>query len=376
MFELADDEFTPNFARIKVVGVGGGGGNAVNRMIEASVEGVEFISVNTDAQALLTSEAPVAVRLGDKLTKGLGAGGRPEIGERAAEESVDTLAEVLRGSDMVFITAGMGGGTGSGASPVIAKLARETGALTIGVVTRPFDFEGARRKRVADESIANLKEYVDALITIPNQRLLQIVDPKTPFSEAFRIADDVLRQGIQGISDLIIQPGMINLDFADVKSIMRDAGSALMAIGRGTGEARTVDAARAAIESPLLEMSIDGATGVLYNITGGTDLTLVEINEAAEVIRTAADDDAEIIFGTSVDEALGRDVAITLIATGFQGNRSSSRQRGVDRRPAAAIPQEQPPRVAAAEEASTQRTPVSDDEEWAEPAILRFLRES
>jgi cell division protein FtsZ len=374
MFELADDDFTPNFARIKVIGVGGGGGNAVNRMIEADVEGVEFISVNTDAQALLTSEAPVAVRLGDKLTKGLGAGGRPEIGERAAEESVDTLAEVLRGSDMVFITAGMGGGTGSGGSPVIAKLARETGALTIGVVTRPFDFEGARRRRVADESIANLNEFVDALITIPNQRLLQIVDPKTPFSEAFRIADDVLRQGIQGISDLIIQPGMINLDFADVKSIMRDAGSALMAIGRGTGETRTVDAARAAIESPLLEMSIDGATGVLYNITGGTDLTLAEINEAAEVIRAAADDDAEIIFGTSVDEALGRDVAITLIATGFQGNRSS-RQRGIDRRPAAeAVQQEQMP--VSTERVSTDRTPVNDDEEWAEPAILRFLRES
>ena len=372
MFELADDEFTPNFARIKVIGVGGGGGNAVNRMIEADVQGVEFISVNTDAQALLNSDAPVAVRLGDKLTKGLGAGGRPEIGERAAEESLDTLSEVLRGSDMVFITAGMGGGTGSGASPVIAKLARETGALTVGVVTRPFDFEGARRKRVADESIANLKEFVDALITIPNQRLLQIVDPKTPFSEAFRIADDVLRQGIQGISDLIIQPGMINLDFADVKSIMRDAGSALMAIGRGTGETRTVDAARAAIESPLLEMSIDGATGVLYNITGGTDLTLVEINEAAEVIRSAADDEAEIIFGTSVDETLGRDVAITLIATGFQGSRSTSRQRGVDRRPAAVQPQEQ----STAQPASTQRTQVSDDEDWAEPAILRFLREN
>ncbi|MGH6914779.1 MAG: cell division protein FtsZ, partial [Geminicoccales bacterium] len=317
MFELADDEFTPNFARIKVVGVGGGGGNAVNRMIEADVQGVEFISVNTDAQALLTSEAPVAVRLGDKLTKGLGAGGRPEIGERAAEESVDTLSEVLRGADMVFITAGMGGGTGSGASPVIAKLARESGALTVGVVTKPFDFEGARRKRVADESIANLKEYVDALITIPNQRLLQIVDPKTPFSEAFRIADDVLRQGIQGISDLIIQPGMINLDFADVKSIMRDAGSALMAIGRGTGEARTVDAARAAIESPLLEMSIDGATGVLYNITGGADLGMVELDEAARVIAESADPDANIIFGATIDEAMGKEVKITLIATGF-----------------------------------------------------------
>src|SRR5690606_35555799 len=288
MFELHDDEFSPNFARIKVIGVGGGGGNAVNRMIEANVEGVEFIVVNTDGQALLNSQAPVSVRIGDKLTKGLGAGGRPEIGERAAEESLDTLSEVIRGADMVFITAGMGGGTGSGASPIVAKLARETGALTVGVVTRPFDFEGARRRRVADESVANLKEYVDALISIPNQRLIHLVDPKTPFTEAFRIADDVLRQGIQGISDLIIKPGMINLDFADVKSIMRDAGSALMAIGRGTGESRTVDAARNAIESPLLEMSIEGATGVLYNVTGGTDLALNEINEAAEVIRNAA----------------------------------------------------------------------------------------
>lgn len=370
MFELPEDDFAPNFARIKVIGIGGGGGNAVNRMIEAGVEGVEFIAVNTDAQALLNSQAPVSVRLGDKLTKGLGAGGRPEVGERAAEESIDTIGEVLRGSDMVFITAGMGGGTGSGASPVVAKVARETGALTVGVVTRPFDFEGARRRRVADEAIAKLKEYVDALITIPNQRLLAIVDPKTPFSEAFRVADDVLRQGIQGISDLIIQPGMINLDFADVKSIMRDAGSALMAIGRGTGENRTADAARNAIESPLLEMSIDGATGVLYNITGGTDLTLSEINEAAEVIRGASDDEAEIIFGTSLDESLGRDVAITLIATGFQGSRTA--RRGVDRRQPRERERERP---VEREPARQERSPVAPDDEWAEPAILRFLRD-
>lgn len=365
MFELHDDEFAPNFARIKVIGVGGGGGNAVNRMIEAGVEGVEFVVVNTDGQALLNSSAPVSVRIGDKLTKGLGAGGRPEIGERAAEESLETLAEVIRGADMVFITAGMGGGTGSGASPIIAKMARESGALTVGVVTRPFDFEGARRRRVADESVANLKEYVDALISIPNQRLIHLVDPKTPFTEAFRIADDVLRQGIQGISDLIIKPGMINLDFADVKSIMRDAGSALMAIGRGTGESRTVDAARNAIESPLLEMSIEGATGVLYNVTGGTDLTLTEINEAAEVIRNAADEDSEIIFGTSIDESLGRDVTITLIATGFQGGKSARQRGGVDRRS----------QRAPMEGSAPPRTPVLPDDEWAEPAILRFLRE-
>jgi cell division protein FtsZ len=260
----------------------------------------------------------------------------------------------------------MGGGTGSGGAPIVAKLARETGALTVGVVTKPFDFEGAKRRRVADESIANLKEHVDALITIPNQRLIHLVDPKTPFSEAFRIADDVLRQGIQGISDLIVKPGVINLDFADVKTIMRDAGSALMAIGRGTGETRTVDAARDAIESPLLEMSIDGATGVLYNITAGADLTLTEVSEAAEIIRAAADDDAEIIVGTSVDESLGRDVTITLIATGFQGGRSTRQRPPAERQRA-----QRPP----AERAERPRTPVLPEDEWSEPAILRFLRE-
>jgi len=365
IFNPRDEDYVASYARIKVVGVGGGGGNAINRMIQAGVEGVEFVSVNTDAQMLLNSTAPVTVRIGDKITKGLGAGGRPEIGERAAEESIETLAEVIRGADMVFITAGMGGGTGSGGAPVVAKLARETGALTVGVVTKPFDFEGAKRRRVADESIANLKEHVDALITIPNQRLIHLVDPKTPFSEAFRIADDVLRQGIQGISDLIVKPGVINLDFADVKTIMRDAGSALMAIGRGSGEARTLDAARNAIESPLLEMSIDGATGVLYNITAGADLTLNEVGEAAEVIRTAADDDAEIIFGTSIDESLGRDVTITLIATGFQGGRST-RQRPTTERTRAQRPTER---------AERPRTPVLPEDEWSEPAILRFLRE-
>jgi cell division protein FtsZ len=381
MFDARDDDFIPNFARIKVVGVGGGGGNAVNRMIDAGVEGVEFVAVNTDAQMLLNANAPVTVRIGDKLTKGLGAGGRPEIGERAAEESMETLSEVLRGADMVFITAGMGGGTGSGASPIVAKLARETGALTVGVVTRPFDFEGAKRRRVADEAIANLREHVDALITIPNQRLIHMVDPKTPFSEAFRIADDVLRQGIQGISDLIIKPGMINLDFADVKTIMRDAGSALMAIGRGSGENRCVEAARHAIESPLLEMSIEGATGVLYNITAGADLSISEVNEAAEVIRAAADDDAEIIFGTSIDESLGRDVTITLIATGFQGGRPmrtaqrpSTASAAPERRSQRALEQQtfqsQQP-----QQTGPSRTPVLPDDEWAEPAILRFLRE-
>ena len=311
------DTMLDAFARIKVIGVGGAGGNAVNRMVLSGVDGVEFVAVNTDAQALLNSQAPIAVRIGDKLTKGLGAGGRPEVGHRAAEESAESLDEILRGSDMVFITAGMGGGTGTGASPVLAKIAKAAGALTVAVVTKPFEFEGTRRRRSADEGIAALRDVVDALITIPNESLLRMVDPKTPITEAFRIADDVLRQGIAGISDLITKPGIINLDFADVKTIMQDAGSALMAIGFGRGETRCVDAAREAIESPLLEMNIQGATGVLYNITGGNDLTLFETSEAAEVIRAAADEDAEIIYGTSIDESLGDAVTITLIATGF-----------------------------------------------------------
>ncbi|MGH2551222.1 MAG: cell division protein FtsZ [Thermomicrobiales bacterium] len=311
------EELTTSFARIKVVGVGGAGSNAVNRMINFGVSGIEFIAVNTDAQALLTSHAEIAVRIGDKITRGLGAGGRPEVGARAAEESADMLAELVRDADMVFITAGMGGGTGTGASSVIAKLAKSAGALTVGVVTKPFDFEGTRRRKAADDGIAQLRETVDALITIPNERLLHMVDPRTPLTEAFQMADDVLRQGIAGISDLITKPGVINLDFADVKTIMSDAGSALMAIGSGQGESRCADAARQAIASPLLEMDIQGATGVLYNITGGADLTLHETSEAAEIIRAAAHEDAEIIYGTSIDETMGDAVMITLIATGF-----------------------------------------------------------
>jgi cell division protein FtsZ len=304
-------------AVIKVVGVGGGGSNAVNRMIDAGLQGIEFITVNTDAQALVHARAPVSLRIGDKLTKGLGAGGNPNIGAKAAEESSEQLFDSLRGADMIFVTAGMGGGTGTGASPVIAQIAKEVGALTIGVVTKPFGFEGARRRNIAEEGIARLKEHVDTLITIPNDRLLQMVDKNTSFLEAFRLADDVLRQGIQGISDLIIKTGIINLDFADVRSIMQEAGSALMAIGHGTGEGRTVNAAKTAIESPLLEISIEGATGVLYNITGGPDLGMMEIDEAARVISEAADPDANIIFGATIDESMGKDVTITLIATGF-----------------------------------------------------------
>jgi cell division protein FtsZ len=370
MFNVRDDNFANHFARIKVIGVGGGGGNAINRMIQAGVEGVEFVAINTDSQALVNSQSPVTIRIGDKLTKGLGAGGRPEIGERAAEESMEALSEAVRGADMVFITAGIGGGTGTGASPIVARLSRESGALTVGVVTRPFDFEGAKRRRVAEEGISALREHVDALITIPNQRLITLVDPKTPFSEAFKIADDVLRHGIQGISDLIIKPGMINLDFADVKTIMRDAGSALMAIGRGSGESRAVDAARMAIESPLLEMSIDGAIGVLYNVTGGEDLTLSEITEAAEVIRAAADDDAEIIFGATTDDTLGGDVQITLIATGFHEQQQRARPRAERR---FAPTERTMPR--SPNQPAPSRVPVPSDDDWSEPAILKFLRE-
>ncbi len=324
-FSFGDIE---NFAHIKVIGVGGGGSNAVNRMIEAGVQGVEFITVNTDAQALVHSRSPVSLRIGDKLTKGLGAGGNPQVGSKAAEESSEALFDSLRGADMIFVTAGMGGGTGTGASPIIAQIAREVGALTVGVVTKPFDFEGNRRKAIAEQGIAMLKEHVDTLITIPNQRLLQLVDKNTPFLEAFRHADDVLRQGIQGISDLITKTGIINLDFADVKSIMQEAGSALMAIGRGSGESRMIDAARMAIESPLLEISIEGATGVLYNVTGGMSLGMVELDEAARVIAEAADPDANIIFGATIDESMGEEVQITLIATGFEEGRGKVRSIG------------------------------------------------
>ncbi|HEY8692027.1 MAG TPA: cell division protein FtsZ [Chloroflexota bacterium] len=306
-----------DFAQIKVIGCGGGGSNAVNRMIEAGVRGVDFIAINTDAQALLQSEAPTKIRLGDKLTKGLGVGGNPILGAKAAEESSDEIYDALKGADMIFITAGMGGGTGTGAAPVVAQIAREVGALTVGVITKPFSFEGARRRENADKGVEDLRDRVDTLITIPNDRLLQVTDKKTPMSEAFRIADDVLRQGIQGISDLILVPGLVNLDFADVKTIMSNAGSALMAIGRGTGDNRAADAAQAAIASPLLDLDMTGAKGVLFNLTGGTDLALWEVNEAAEIINKAADPDANIIFGAVIDPRLEGEILITLIATGF-----------------------------------------------------------
>ena len=310
------------YASLRVIGVGGGGCNAVNRMIAAGLKGVDFIAVNTDVQALQRSAAPTKVQVGSNLTRGLGAGANPEIGQKAAEESKEELIKYLKGADMVFITAGMGGGTGTGGAPVIAELAKESGALTVGVVTKPFSFEGRRRMSVAEKGISTLREKVDTLIVIPNDRLLQVVDKKTPILEAFRIADDVLRQGVQGISDLIAVPGLINLDFADVRTIMKDTGSALMGIGVASGENRSVEAAKAAISSPLLETSVEGAKGVLLNITGGSDLGLFEVNEAAEVVAQACDPEANIIFGAVIDEELKDEVRVTVIATGFTGQRA------------------------------------------------------
>ena len=317
MFEI-DDNTLDQLAKIKVIGIGGGGSNAVNRMIESGLEGVEFIAINTDSQALLMSKSPKRMQIGEKLTRGLGAGARPEIGERAAQESRNDILEALRGSDMVFITAGMGGGTGTGAAPVVAECAREVNALTVAVVTRPFTFEGPKRKKNADAGIEKLKQHVDAIITIPNDRLLQVVDKKTPMTKAFVIADDILRQGVKGISDLIAVPGVINLDFADVQSIMNNAGSALMGVGEASGDNAAVEAVKKAIASPLLETSVDSARGILLNFMGATDsLSMMEVNEASMTVQEAAHPDAEIIWGVSVDESLGDTIVVTIIATRF-----------------------------------------------------------
>lgn len=313
----AQAPYVDNFAQIKVIGVGGGGQNAVNRMIEEGIQGVEFIAVNTDAQALMLSSAPQRLRIGDKLTKGLGSGGNPEIGQRAAEESREEIQEMVKGSDMIFVTAGMGGGTGSGAAPVIAGIAREQGALTIGVVTKPFSFEGSQRRRTAESAMAEFGHNVDTLIAIPNDRLLQVVDKKSSINNAFRAADDVLRQGIQGISELITIPGLINLDFADVRTVMLEGGAALMAIGRGTGENRAQDAANQAIHSALLDVSIEGARSILFNIRGGEDLSLFEVNEAAEIIRANTHPESNIIFGAVIDPNMKGEIQLTVIATGF-----------------------------------------------------------
>jgi cell division protein FtsZ len=312
-------------AVIKVVGVGGGGTNAVNRMVDAGLTGCEFIAVNTDAQALMMSDADMKMHIGSAGTRGLGAGADPAVGQAAAHESRDELKEALKGADMVFVTAGEGGGTGTGAAPVVAELAREIGALTVGVVTKPFGFEGRKRSQQAEMGIENLRDQVDTLIVIENDRLLQVVEKKTSVVDAFRMADDILRQGVQGITDLITVPGLVNLDFADVRTIMRDAGSALMGIGEASGENRAAEAARAAVSSPLLETSIEGATGILLNITGGPEIGLFEVNEAAEVVTSAADQNANVIFGAVIDDAVGDEVRVTVIATGFGAGRRRRR---------------------------------------------------
>lgn len=330
---LEFDTSSESLATIKVIGVGGGGNNAVNRMIEHGVQGVEFISVNTDAQALNLAKAEIKLQIGTKLTRGLGAGAVPEIGKKAAEESREQIEEALKGADMVFVTAGMGGGTGTGAAPVIAQIAKEMGALTVGVVTRPFGFEGPKRTKQALTGTEAMKEAVDTLIVIPNDRLLQIVDKNTPMLEAFREADNVLRQGVQGISDLIAVPGLINLDFADVKTIMTNRGSALMGIGIATGENRAAEAAKKAISSPLLETSVDGAKGVLMNITGGSNLSLYEVQEAAEIVSSASDEDVNMIFGSVINDELKDELIVTVIATGFDETKQAQQQAQANRRP-------------------------------------------
>lgn len=326
--EFSLDQQKDTGAIIKVIGVGGAGGNAVNRMIQEDVKGVEFIAANTDVQALSDSKAETKIQLGPKLTRGLGAGSTPEIGKKAAEESEEAIQEALKGADMIFVTCGMGGGTGTGAAPVVAKIARDMGALTVGVVTRPFTFEGPKRAKNADAGIAELKQHVDTLVIIANNRLLEIVDKKTPMLEAFHAADNVLRQGVQGISDLITSPGYVNLDFADVKTVMANEGSALMGVGSATGENRTVEATKKAISSPLLEVSIDGAKQVLLNITGGPDLSLMEAQDASEIVSQAATDDVNIIFGTSINEELGDEVVVTVIATGIDEGAMKAGRRG------------------------------------------------
>lgn len=369
-FDINMDEL----AKIKVIGVGGGGNNAVNRMIEHGVEGVEFIAVNTDAQALNLSKAEVKIQIGNKLTRGLGAGANPEVGKKAAEESKEQLEEVLSGADMIFVTAGMGGGTGTGAAPVIAQISKDLGSLTVGVVTRPFSFEGKRRSNQAIGGIDALKGSVDTLIVIPNDRLLEMVDKNTPMLEAFREADNVLRQGVQGISDLIAKPGLINVDFADVKTIMTDKGSALMGIGIATGETRATEAAKKAISSPLLETSIDGAHGILLNITGGPNLSLYEVQEAADLVTNAADEEVNVIFGSVINESLNDEIVVTVIATGFDENIKKPEFPKRDIRPTASQKQHAATR---APEETVQREqqqaprPKQEDDELDIPTFLR-----
>lgn len=384
---------TSNFAKIRVIGVGGGGGNAIASMIHNNtIQGVDFVAINTDAQALLRNPASTKVQIGENLTKGLGSGGDPEIGRQAAEESAEKIKDMLEGSDMVFLTCGMGGGSGTGATPVVAKVAKEVGALTVAVVTKPFTFEGTRRMVAAEEGIENLKDKVDTLIVIPNQRIMDVVDRKLSLLEAFKVADSVLGQGVQGISEIITMPGLVNVDFADVRTIMSNAGSALMGIGTGIGENRAQAAARAAIASPLLEVTMDGARGVLFNIVGGNDLTMTEVDEAAKIISSSADPDANIIFGATIDETMHDQIRITVVATGFDqtkqrlqqfvaphyqrqqpevkeynpfvtnGSASSSQQQPQGEEPQQDLPQHQAP---------MQPKKETDEDEWDIPAFLR-----
>ena len=360
---------TSNFAKIRVLGIGGGGGNALGSMIsQSNIQGVDFVSINTDAQALLLNQSATKIQIGENLTKGLGSGGDAMIGQNAAEESAEKIKDMLEGSDMVFLTAGMGGGTGSGATPIIAKLAKEVGALTIAVVTKPFGFEGTRRMVTAEDAVESLKDKVDTLIVIPNQRILDVVDRKLSLLEAFKVADSVLTQGVQGISELITVPGLINVDFADVRTIMTNAGSALMGIGTGIGENRAQAAARSAIASPLLEISMEGARGVLFNIVGGPDLTMSEVDEAAKIISSAADPDANIIFGATIDDTMHDQMRITVVATGFDQNKQRLQQfvvtkeeEKVEEKPLIQTVAEQPP----------VKKDERDDDEWDIPAFLR-----
>jgi cell division protein FtsZ len=369
-----------NFAVIRSVGVGGSGGSTITRMINSKLRGVDFIAINTDAQALAFNEAPLKIQIGKETTRGLGAGADPEIGRKSVEENKEEVYEALKGSDMVFVTCGMGGGTGTGAAPFVAEIAKELGALTVGVVTKPFSFEGQRRKKIAELGIAEMKDRVDTLITIPNDRLLQVIDKKTSLFDAFGVVDDVLRQGVQGIADLIVYHGIINVDFADVKAIMSDAGSALMGIGHGTGDNRAIEAARAAIDSPLLELSIDGAKGILFNITGGPDLGMYEIDEAAKAITEAADADANIIFGAIIDEAMQGEVKITVIATGFESdqNRLQKKSYQISETPSREIPTSQIIRRndrdeyrRDQQEPEKPRVEEEDDDELEVPAFIR-----
>jgi cell division protein FtsZ len=370
-------------ALIRVVGVGGGGSNAINRMIEENIVGVDFIAVNTDQQALRSSLAPHKLQLGERATRGLGSGGNPEVGLKAAEESMEELHESLQGSDMVFVTAGMGGGTGTGATPIVAKIAREEGALTIGVVTRPFSFEGAHRARAAEAGIEDLKEQVDTLIVIPNDRLLETADKRISLLDSFKLADDVLRQGIQGISELITVPGLINLDFADVKAIMSLGGAALMAVGHGSGDDRAQKAAEQALSSQLLDVTIDGARGILFNVTGGPDLSLFEINQAASIIRETAHPEVNLIFGAVIDETMGDEIRITVIATGFEhslptmrslGRPATAGQSGGLRRETVSVSSQVPPAPAPSANRYAEPAPAYRVSDLDVPAFLRKKR--